>query len=368
MDCPHITSIGYAEFRGRVRSKIGDERTPLAGSLELTFRCNLRCRHCYVAHGHTGIPGRQELNTAEIDRILGEAADGGCLWMLLTGGEPLVRRDFLEIWTAAKRRGFLVTLFTNGTLLTPAVADALVEYRPFNLEITLYGATQATYERVTGVPGSYDRCMHGIALLQERQIPFSLKTMVLTLNRHELSSMQSLARGLGCDFRYDAMINAGADGSGRPVELRITPQEVVELDLADPTRAEGWRALYNRSRQVRPDPRYLYACGAGLHSFHIDPYGGLSLCMMPRHVSYDLRRGSFRQGWREFLWQERFRSPRGNYECSGCSLMGICGQCPGWAQMEHGEEQKPVPYLCQVAHLRATALKLDDGEQPLAGG
>ena len=101
--------------------------------------------------------------------------DEGCLWFLLTGGEPLVRRDFLEIYQYIKRKGLLATVFTNGTLLTPKIADVLAEWRPFAIEITLYGRTQETYERVTGIPGSHARCMRGIELIMERGLPLNLK-------------------------------------------------------------------------------------------------------------------------------------------------------------------------------------------------
>ena len=108
--------------------------------------------------------------------------DEGCRWLLLTGGEPFLRPDFLDIYTNANKKGLLLTLFTNGTLLTPRSADLLAERRPFAIEITLYGATQQTYERITGIPGSYARCRRGIDLLLERNLPLKLKTMVMTLN------------------------------------------------------------------------------------------------------------------------------------------------------------------------------------------
>src|SRR6185503_239215 len=103
-----------------------------------------------------------ELTLDEHRRILDQMAAAGCLWLLYTGGEILARRDFLDIYTHAKRNGFLITLFTNGTMITEKVADYLAEWRPFSVEITVYGRTRATYERLTGVPGSYDKCMRGI--------------------------------------------------------------------------------------------------------------------------------------------------------------------------------------------------------------
>ncbi len=212
MDCPYVPDLSYNGFGDRLRSRIGSQRLPLNGSMELNFRCNLRCQHCYAAYGHAGIPGKQELSTLEIQRILDEVTDEGCLWMLLTGGEPLMRRDFKEIYLYAKRKGLLLTLFTNGTMITPEIADFLAEYRPFNLEITLYGLTQETYEKITGIPGSHKRCFQGIELLLERQIILGLKTIAMTLNQHEFEAIRDYAKSLGVPFRYDGMINSALDG------------------------------------------------------------------------------------------------------------------------------------------------------------
>ena len=297
MDCPHLPEIEYGDFRSRLRQKLTGQRIPISGSMELTFRCNLRCQHCYVAHGHTGLPGLQELSLAEIERILDEMVAEGTLWLLMTGGEPLLRRDFLEIYTAAKKRGLLVSLFTNATMITRRIADHLAEYRPFNLEISQYGATQETYERVTGIPGSYVRFQDGIDLLLEREIPIRLKTVVMTLNQHELWEMEAFAKSLGVSFRYDAMINAGLDGAGGPLDLRISPEDVVKFDLADEDRIAGWRSFAEEYQGLQPDNPYLYVCGAGTQSFHIDPYGQLSVCMMSRRQQYDLRHGTFKEGW-----------------------------------------------------------------------
>ncbi len=111
---------------------------------------------------------KQEMTFQEHVALLDDLAELGCLWILYTGGEIFARRDFLDIYTEAKKRGFLITLFTNGTMITPRIADHLAEYRPFAIEITLYGATRETYEALTQIPGSFDRCMNGIRLLQER--------------------------------------------------------------------------------------------------------------------------------------------------------------------------------------------------------
>ena len=145
-----------------------------------------------------------------------------------------------------------MTLFTNGTQITEAIADTLVEWPPFAIEITLYGRTRETYERLTGVPGSFDRCMRGIRLLKERGLPLALKTVAVTLNRHEISDMQRFAtEELGVTFKFDGMINARIDCSHSPLEVRLTPGEMVQLDFEDPVREAEWSRLV-RDQTPRP--------------------------------------------------------------------------------------------------------------------
>ena len=355
MDCVHIPELGYGEFSDRLHKKVQDKRIPISGSLEVTLRCNLGCQHCYVSHGHSGIPGQEELSFREIQRIIDEVVDAGCLWLLLTGGDPFMRRDFLDIYTYAKKKGLLVTVFTNGTLLTERVVDHLAEWRPFSIEITLYGYTEDTYERVTGVPGSHKRCYQGIERLLERGLPLKLKTMLMSLNHHELADMQAFAESLDLDFRFDPIINAGIVDSQRPIPLRLSPEEVVQIELDDPIRSTRWPEQFKQLREAKPISDKLYLCGAGKSSFHIDPFGKLCLCTSAREPGYDLRDGTFLQGWQDFLGQISNQEISEEYECGDCELRLLCAQCPAMAQTELGSPEKRVPYYCQIAHMRARA-------------
>ena len=360
MDCPQIQSTRYRDFSKRLHGSGTGPRLPLDGSIEVTARCNLRCAHCYI-NEPAGDPQskERELTLAEVCDLLDQMADEGCLWLLLTGGEPFVRPDFLEIYTYAKKKGFLITLFTNGTALTPRIADHLADWRPFAIEITLYGRTRETYERVTGVPGSYERCLRGVDLLLERDLSLRLKTMVMTLNRHEVGDMEAYATSLGVEFRSDAMLNVRLDGGRQPAQLRLSPEEVIALDLADEKQMQAWGEFCEIFGGPPPRPEYLYQCGAGLGTFHIDAYGGLSACIMSRQPNYDLRQGTFHEAWHDFLPQVRAQQWTVDTPCRHCELMAMCGQCPGWARMETGNQEARVDYLCEVAHLRAKALGLD---------
>jgi radical SAM protein with 4Fe4S-binding SPASM domain len=355
MDCPHIPITGLGAFSRRMHDRVIRERIPLSGSIELTWRCNLRCQHCYLDEVHEQVGGPEELSTGEICNIFDQVVDEGTLWMLITGGEPLMRRDFADIYRHAKKKGLVIHLFTNGTLITDRIADLLAEWRPFTIEITLYGRTQETYERISGVPGSHARCMAGIERLLERKLPLTLKTMLMTLNQHELWDMQAYAKSLGVKFRFDSMLMSGLTGSSQPVNLRLPAEEAVRFDVEDPERLEQWEVFRQQYETTRLDVSQLYVCEAGLGTFHIDPFGQLSMCMLARSPAYDLRQGSFRQGWREFLASER-RQPAPVGKCDQCELMALCRHCPGWAQLENSKPRQPIEYLCRLADVRANAI------------
>jgi radical SAM protein with 4Fe4S-binding SPASM domain len=351
-NCNGFPQLGYGEFSQWLHRKVGNQHIPISGSFEVTLRCNLRCQHCYIPPERRASKNERELDLPEIQRILDEVTDEGCLWLLLTGGEPLLRRDFLDIYSYARRKGLILTLFMNGTLLTPRIADTLAEWRPFNIEITLYGATQETYERVTGIPGSYTRCRRGINLLLERKLPLKLKTMLMTLNRHELDQMKSFASSLGVEFRFDPILHSAIDSSNRPTFLRLTPEEIIEVEKVDSIRITHWPNSFREKLKVKITNRDLFLCGAGRNSYHIDAAGRISMCISNRNPSYDLRIGSFKEGWRVFLPQETSRQFSDRYVCAGCSLRSICAHCPAHGEIEHQDAEARVEYLCQLTKLR----------------
>lgn len=357
MECPVITTINYPEFSNRINEITASQRIPINGSIEVTARCNLKCVHCYINLPANDIEAKnRELTYKEICNILDQIVDEGCLWLLFTGGEPFLRPDFLDIYTYAKKKGMLVTLFTNGTLLTPYIADYLLEWPPHSIEITLYGLTQETYEKVTGINGSHKRCMYVIELLLRRKLPLKLKTMVMTINKHEIWDMKKFADEHSIDFRFDPLLNLCLNGDRRPADFRISPEEVVALDFADEKRTKKLYEFCSEfiNKNYRSD--FLYECGGGRNSFHIDSFGYMSLCMMSRRPNFDLHKNKFRVAWNEFMPRLLNQKWSFNDQCKYCTLLPLCGQCPGWAQIENGDSETKVEYLCKIANKRAEAL------------
>lgn len=342
-----IPEMPYRQFSDSIHDKILKDRIPFDGTIELTLRCNLRCVHCYCTYD----PSLEEMSYEQICKLLDDVTEAGCLWLLITGGEPLIRKDFLDIYTYAMKKGMIITLFTNGTLITEEIADHLREYAPFAIEISLYGATRQTYEDVTQADGSFERCMNGIRLLVERKLPLVLKTTVTTLNKHELTQMRGFAKSLGVEFRFDPILHPKLDGSKVPCGFRISPEEVLAIDLEDDDRRRELIEICEKAQEGGWTGR-LFECGAGQDSFHIDPFGNLRLCDMVRDFSYDLRKGSFKEGWEDYVGKVLLLKHAPGYECGECEVADMCMQCPGWASLENGDLEKPVEYLCEVTRLR----------------
>jgi radical SAM protein with 4Fe4S-binding SPASM domain len=359
-----MEALSYSDLSLHLHQGAVENRLPINGTIEVTRRCPLTCAHCYNNLPMSDQGARlSELTYDEHCRILDEITEAGCLWLLYTGGEIFARKDFLDIYTYAKRKGLIVTLFTNGTMITPKIADYLVQWPPFAVEITLYGRTKETYERLTGIPGSYEKCMRGINLLMERGLPLKLKTVGVTINKHEIWEMKRFAQQkLGLEFKFDSMINPRIDCSQSPLAVRLTPEEIVTLDLQDPKVVAEWRKFAERTYGPVNPPEHsdeVYHCGGGITSFAIDPQGRMSICVLSHVDKYDLRKGSFREAWEEFLLKVRRKKITRPTKCAACAIKAMCGMCPANGELENGDPESPVDFLCQTAHLRAHAFGVD---------
>ncbi len=324
---------------------------PLAGSMELTLDCNLWCRHCYIRY-----PGAtaDEKKTAETKAILDQLAERGVLCLLLTGGEILARPDFREIYLHAKRRGFLLTLFTNATLVDEDTADFFVTYPPRRIEITIYGHTAATYERVTGVKGSFAAFRRGVDLLLERKLPVYLKMMVLKSNLHELDDVKAWVAARGLPFRFDGVVNPRLDGHRGPLRERLEPADVVRIQgTSEADRAEfvRLRTLAENKLAEGTDHR-LFRCGAGVRTFHIDPRGQMHPCMMWRTTPLDAQQGLQPGAWSSHMRELRRQTRPESALCNSCVNSMSCGNCAATSQLETGVAGSNVPYYCRISKAR----------------
>ena len=168
--------------------------------------------------------------------------------------------------------------------------------------------------------------------------------------------MKQFAEDLGLEFKFDAMMNPRIDCSQSPLAVRLTSEEIVALDLQDPKRVAEWQRFAQQFNGPSQPPEHsdeVYHCGGGISSFAIDPDGKMSICVLSHFDAYDLRNGSFREGWEDFLHTVRSKKITMMTKCNACQIKAVCGMCPANGELENGDAEKPVEFLCEVAHLRA---------------
>lgn len=348
MECTQNHWLSDQEYLSELYKKINQQRIPLYGSIDLTDQCNLKCIHCYME----GISCTStELTTNQWKGILDDITEAGCMNLLITGGEPLLRKDFIEIYSYAKTRGLLITIFTNGTLINDQILAVFDKLPPLSVEISLYGATAETYDKVTGVKGSFEKCIRGIKDLLARRIKVQIKTVLMTLNLKEFEKMEAMARKLGVKFRFDAAIFPRRNGDSQPLQLRIDAKDAVDREFSDPGRLSQWTDFYKRMKDLPTSP-FLFQCGAGQTAFHIDSYGYLQPCLLVTDPRVNILDSGFSSHWDHSIAKIRKKKPGADYPCNQCDKRMLCGFCPGFFKSETGEEDVQSEYLCQLGNLR----------------
>ncbi|MCJ7525861.1 MAG: radical SAM protein [Candidatus Aminicenantes bacterium] len=349
--CEQTTGLDDQHFWRLMSARIAGQRVPFSGSLALTHRCNLGCVHCYAGEKPGGDITRSELGTGQWLKIIADIKVAGCLFLLLTGGEPLLRDDFSEIYSFARKSGFLVTVFTNGTLVSDRIIGLFQDLPPRLVEISLYGANAETHDRITGIPGSFDRALQGIEALLSAGMQVRLKSVLMTLNNEGFPAIEELARSRGIKFRFDPAIFPTLAGDRGPLDLRVAPERAVDLEMADADRVREWREFF-RSFREDPGGDGLFNCGSGVNTFHVDPQGQLFPCLMVRNASYSLSSGRFQDGWGQAFNDFRKAVPEAHAPCRGCEKKLLCGYCPGFFEMENGADLTPSEYMCGIGKRR----------------
>jgi MoaA/NifB/PqqE/SkfB family radical SAM enzyme len=358
-DAPADSSRTYVKIdRSGVRPRI-----PLEGSIELTYRCNYHCRHCWLWEPDTPRVQEKELSFDAIREIVEAARAMGCRTWSISGGEPMLRPDFPEIFEYITRRctgstGY--SLNTNGSLITPEIARLM--RRGGSKVIALYGATAEVYDHITRHPGGFEALMRGIAYLKEAGAAFTIQVIPLRDNLHQWDEMLAMAERLAT-FTKLSSTWMYLSASGSPVQnraikaQRIAAEDVVRVDppsvnVRDRLKRQGYSTAPKHLQ--KGDDRLFAKCIDRQKSFHIDAYGGLSWCYFikdPR-LRYDLRQGTFQEAWEDFLpaCKEVVRADAEWFEnCGSCDLLEECRWCASYAYLETGRFTAPIPYLCDIA-------------------
>jgi radical SAM protein with 4Fe4S-binding SPASM domain len=340
--------------------------------IELTERCNNNCLHCCINLPAADAEARaREMTADQVGDILRQAAGLGCMQVRFTGGEPLVRPDFEELYLSARRLGMKVLLFTNACLITPHLADLFTRIPPLELiEITVYGMCGESYEAVTRAPGSFAQFRQGVNLLLERRVPFIVKSALLPPNRREIDVFEAWAKTISWmigppvySMLFDLRNRRDDADKNRLIEsLRPSPQEVLAVLTRDEQAYRREMAEF-AAKFMKPYGDKIFACGAG-HGMCIDAYGRAQPCMGIRspELTCDVAGAgsnvSLREALDSFARLAELHAANPDYlrRCAVCILKGLCEQCPAKSWAEHGNLDTPVEYLCEVAHAQARYL------------
>ena len=360
-------------------------RLPLEGSIDLTYRCNNNCRHCWLRIAPDAEEKELELSLDEIKALVDEARSMGCRRWAISGGEPMLRQDFAEIFDYITSKSMSYSINTNGTLITPEIAQLMK--RKGSKMVVLYGATADVHDHITRNPGSFEAAMQGFNYLKEAGAGFIVQLIPMRDNYFQWNQMQTLAQSLSPHWRCGApwlyLSASGDEAKNREIKRqRLSPKEAVELDKPDlsyeewqhsviaseakqsPTSAVGI-ASAQKTRlamteaghsysHLEGDARLFASCIATRRDFHIDPCGYMTFCgfIKAPDLLYNLRKGSFKECWEEFIpsLSDKVRGEKEYLEnCASCELRKDCRWCPVYGYLEHRRFSAPAEYLCAVA-------------------
>ncbi|MCG8418778.1 MAG: radical SAM protein [Proteobacteria bacterium] len=330
---------------------------PVTVTFQVTDRCNYECAHCYQEHADNN-----ELSTAEIERILGEIADAGVLFLNLMGGEFFMRRDADDILRTAHELGFAIKLMTTGHHIGDRRADLIASLRPIQVDMSLYAATPHLHERVTRQEGSWQRTYSAARRLIARRVPVFLKAPVMEVNAGDLANVAELARQIGAEFTFDATITSMENGRQEPVALRMSAATLRAFYRDERSGVADFLAeTSGRLGELGDAADSLDAtpCRAGQQAVSINPRGQVKPCNGLPITCGDLRQQSFEDIWRGSSGLGEIRQLRWATiaECNVCELRRYCHRCHGMALLEQGEMRGPSLEACRHAVAERDALR-----------
>lgn len=335
-----------------ILGRLGDECSarliPAHVSLELTYRCNERCGHCYLATYDDRASGRAPLSTERWLSILDELAEAGTLFLILTGGEALLHPDFWAIAERASRLGFATGLITNGQLVDERAARRFAALGFSNVTVSLYSLEAEIHDRMTNVNGSHAQAIAALEHLLAAGVPSGINCLLTSANIDGYWQLANWAEARSLPISFDPAVTARLDGALTPTSLRASAQQLRAFysELARRTESPSSQASLERPSPAPDAP----VCNAARAKAAVSVHGELLGCLEVRTPLGDLKLISFVEAWSS----EGARRIR---EIRNASLkMPGCAHCPGMAGAEAGDVFAPVLYLLEIERIRSEAL------------
>lgn len=338
---------------------------PINGSLELLPLCNMNCDMCYVRLSRSEMERQGRLRTAEEWLELGrQMQEAGVLFLLLTGGEPLLYPDFRTLYLELKKLGMILTINTNGTLIDEEWAAFFGEHKPRRINITLYGADERAYRELCHYPGGFEKTVQGIRLLRQHGVDVKISSSLTKANREDIDGLIALGKELDAPVNIDTYMMPATRERNMPFHLqsRLTPEEAAAARIKALKEEKGPEAFGQYARQVpfmidhmipeEEKPGHV-SCLAGNCSFTINWQGEMRPRVMLSRPAVPVFETGFAAAWKEVIeGTERILL---NPKCSACKLRLLCRTCAASALLESGSYDGIPDYMCRYA---AETLKL----------
>jgi len=320
---------------------------PLSVQLDLTYRCNERCIHCYLDHDDHG-----EMTTAEIKGLLDQMADAGVFFLTISGGEIMMRRDFFEILEHAHARTFSIKLKTNGVLIRKKEAERMRALGVESVQISVYSHRAEVHDAITKMPGSFRQSIEAIRLLRTLGLHVTMANVLMVQNAHDYPGVRALAAELGAKCTLDPTITPMMDGDRSILELNVDKAALREV-FRDAALVGNVEEFCAPPQGVDQDALDMLPCSAGHTACYVSPYGDVYPCVQFPLPSGNVRRTKFVDIWRDSPQLKEVRSItlRDMPSCSQCTHGATCTRCPGLAYLE-GNMRGPSYQDCEKSYAR----------------
>jgi len=323
---------------------------PSVCHFELTFRCWFQCRHCYSSCFNSPDFLKKELSLKDVRYILDGLSQMGVLWLCLSGGDPLYRDDFLDIYAYAKSKGFITTVFTSLYSMNKKILNYFKRFPPFLIESTINGANPQTFEYISQLSGSFNKFISNLKSVLNANLPIKLKTQITKDNVDEYHKLKELIKGLGLNFNPSFILYPQLNGDTSVCKLRVAEARIVEIFFA--------RQRQNDSSGPLWQAFFTCAITSG-DSMVVDPYGNVVPCVCLRQPKINALERGVKLAYAEVLAWIRQQQFKRHSLCQDCSLRQYCFNCPGRAFLETGRPEEKVEYYCSLAQQLQLHLKKD---------
>lgn len=365
-----VTSAEAREHLYRILGKVEQHRIPFWTHLDLTYKCNTDCIHCYCQHLDPAFGGkydRKDLTTAELIALLDQLADYGALNLTLSGGELFVRKDFFDIaFYASREKHFALSLYSNGTLINERIAERIAQLAPVVVEISLQGATAEVHDAIVQRPGSFGRVVVAVKSLRSRGVNVVLKTTLMQQNIHQADDIVRLSSKLGAtSYRNSFEVTPKNDGDTGVMQHQLSDAQLASYlshDFPFP-----WQ--YEKPVPVE-QARQRVTCGTGVVACYISPYGDVYPCIQLLIPMGNIRERSFKDIWEEKSELRRKLDSIQMYgdlpDCKECEYVQLCQRCHGLAYLETGDLTKCYKMALRVAKVKTAVNAKSQQKQPIA--